>query len=418
MLYDAELLFLQNILHKSRLNTQRLSLGAPADERIDGSLRAKLGVKEDYSRLFDRIFGMMKSNNVYRMTDQFLCSYLFLLLPGADECQIFAVGPYLMVELTRQQIMEQAESAGVQPQQFPVLENYYGRLPVVKDDNMVFAPIVAFGECIWGGSDNFAITDINSEIFADASPALPVSGGESSAEEILHTMRDLETRYAYENEFIEAVSQGQTQRASMMLSGFSRMAFEHRLADPVRNMKNYCIIMNTLLRKAAEQGGVHPLYLDEHSSVFARRIEELSSADGVRKLMDEMFRTYCQLVKRNSTKHFSPPVQRAVVQIDADLGGDLSLKNLALTQNINASYLSVLFKKETGHTVTDYVNRKRIALAVQLLSSTKLQVQTVAQHCGITDANYFSKLFKKQMGLTPKKFRAQMQTKQSVSKGA
>jgi hypothetical protein len=56
--------------------------------------------------------------------------------------------------------------------------------------------------------------------------------------------------------------------------------------------------MNTLLRKAAEQGGVHPIHLDELSRQFALKIEAFSMLAEGQKLMDEMFVAYCQLVKK------------------------------------------------------------------------------------------------------------------------
>ena len=104
-------------------------------------------------------------------------------------------------------------------------------------------------------------------------------------------------------------------------------------------------------------------------------------------------------------KNYSPPVQKAILYIDADLTADLSLSALAGAQNISPSYLSSLFRQETGQTLTDHVNHKRIKQAMQLLSTTHLQVQTVAQHCGILDVHYFSKVFKKYAGQTPKQYR-------------
>jgi len=88
-----------------------------------------------------------------------------------------------------------------------------------------------------------------------------------------------------------------------------------------------------------------------------------------------------------------------------DLTADLSLKANADALNVNASYLSTLFKKETGSTLTDYVNRKRIEHAVYLLNTTSLPISTVGQRCGIQDDNYFTKMFKKYTSMTPKQFR-------------
>ena len=234
---------------------------------------------------------------------------------------------------------------------------------------------------------------------------IPVDPDKISDEDTLWKMRALEQRYAYENELIEAVAKGQSHKADMFLTTFSHLSFEQRSADPLRNTKNYCVIMNTLLRKAAEQGGVHPLHLDHTSSGFAFRIEQAVSMEAVGTILSEMFHTYCRLVRKKSLKGYSPPVQKAIALIDADLAGSLNLRTLAQSLSISSSYLSSLFKKETGQTLTDYIVARRMDLARQLLSKTKLQVQTVAQHCGILDVQYFSKLFKKATGMTPKEFR-------------
>ncbi len=102
---------------------------------------------------------------------------------------------------------------------------------------------------------------------------------------------------------------------------------------------------------------------------------------------------------------YSVHIQRALAIIESDLTQDLSLKAVSSTLGINESYFSTLFKRETGKTFTDYINSKRIEQAKKLLRSTSLQIQTVAQHCGILDVNYFTKLFKKYTGTTPGKFR-------------
>ena len=64
-----------------------------------------------------------------------------------------------------------------------------------------------------------------------------------------------------------------------------------------------------------------------------------------------------------------------------------------------------LISKETGVTLTEFVSKKRIDHAAFLLTSTNLQIQTIAQHCGIFDVNYFTKTFKKITGKTPKEYR-------------
>ena len=91
--------------------------------------------------------------------------------------------------------------------------------------------------------------------------------------------------------------------------------------------------------------------------------------------------------------------------IGADLSADLSLNSLAEALTLSPSYLSDLFHRETGQTLSHYINEQRMRLAAELLDSTALQIQTIARHCGVLDVQYFSELFKKHIGMTPKEYR-------------
>lgn len=222
----------------------------------------------------------------------------------------------------------------------------------------------------------------------------------------VESLKNLEQRYEKENIFIKAVSQGNIRKCEQMLSASNyTFAIEKRTEDSLRNLKNYTIIFNTLLRKAAELGKVHPYYIDKISSDFAVKIEKLSSVEEGKQLHRDMVQSYCRLVQIHFSKAYSPIIQRVTAKIDADLTSDLSLRAQAEDLCVNASYLSSHFKKEVGITYSEYVNKKRIEYAVKLLKTTNLQVQDVAQRCGMFDSNYFSKVFKKYMHLTPLKYR-------------
>ena len=235
-------------------------------------------------------------------------------------------------------------------------------------------------------------------------PADTTTRGES-VDEMLASAEMMEHRYAFENEMIRAVELGQRHKETLLDSMFSEQQFERRVPDPVRNGKNYCIIMNTLLRKAAERGGVHPIHIDKLSSKFAGRIEMVTDSKKISELMKEMFSSYCRLVSKHSTASYSPIVKKTVMLIDSDISAELSLATLAEAQGISGGYLATLFKKETGKTISEYIRDRRIEHAKYLLNTTHLQIQTVALHCGIMDVQYFSKIFKKQIGKTPKEYR-------------
>ncbi len=370
---------------------------------IDGGLRAYFNMQNDYNNLFVDYNFDVEHNTIYHITDIFMCNYVFVRLPDNNEKKVLIVGPYTNFQISKELLLEAGEIFGLSPQLFAQIEKYYSNIPVAKDD-VLTAITNAFAVSIWGGIDNFTAKHFNHSATGDP---LLISPQEkhSHQEDPLLSIQVMESRYEAENRLMQAVAQGAMQKAELMISNTSQTAIEKRNADPLRNMKNYTIILNTLLRKAAEQGLVHPLHIDQLSSSVAREIENIASLEEGQKLQKEMVIKYCRLVKNHSMKNYSLLVQKVLTRIDLDLTADLSLKSQAQILNINASYLSTLFKKETGQTLTEYVNKRRIEYACSLLKNTNLQIQTVAQQCGILDVNYFTKIFKKYKNQTPKEYR-------------
>jgi AraC-like DNA-binding protein len=204
---------------------------------------------------------------------------------------------------------------------------------------------------------------------------------------------------------MQAVSLGQLHKGEPLFTPTVGRFVEHRVSDPVRNAKNYCIIMNTLLRKAAERGGVHPVYLDRVSSDFATRIEGMLTAASAAHMMKEMFLSYCHLVRTHAAGGHSEIVGRVLLLIDAHLSEEITPRRLAELQSISPAYLSALFRKEMGKPLTAYVIERRLSEACRLLRETPLPVARVAEACGIADTQYFSKLFKRHIGITPLAYR-------------
>lgn len=405
MFYAAELRFLKDALRRCGLHVCTIDPTLPVVPQLEDQVIQGILSVLDPAVTLSAHLEKIEHNTIYRIRDPFLCSYMFFQLPGLEPEQLLLIGPFLDRELSVRQIMERLEKLELPVRNVRTIEREYQQIPILPMGSQAFIMVDVFAEFIWGGPDRYTQVDLNQDLTSAPSPLL--SRGESSEpQRTLHEMKVIEEIYARENDLIQAVSQGLTHKAELIMNALTPLRFEQRLEDPVRNLKNYAIIMNTLLRKAAEQGGVHPIYLDSVSFDFARRIESKNSLSAVHELMGEIYTSYCRLVKKHATRRYSPLVQKAVACIDSDLSAELSLKSLSAILNVNGSYLSTLFKQETGHTLTEYVQRKRIAMAKSLLKTTKLQVQTIAQSCGFLDIQYFTKVFKKHTGRTPKEFRA------------
>lgn len=396
MHYEAELQFLQRILRQLNLPSVVFCPDSKALPRVDMGLRASLGLPEATLPQWKKDYRL-----VY-YTDEFRCHYAVVQLPGPEASQALVVGPYVSENTDLPWIKALMDRCRLPEDHLPILENFYRQVRYIGNDNSLFAALQALAEHIWG-QGQFLIERVEQGVPELWTP-IDRSPEAKPQDNILNRIHLIEQRYQAENHLMELIRQGRGQKAQMMLSQFSSAALERR-GEPARDIKNYTIIMNTLMRKAAEQAGVHPSYIDRLSSDFARQIEIAGDWDSFLVLWKEMARRYCLMVRRHSMKDFSPTVQKVISRIDFDLAADLSLKASAQALNVNPSYLSTLFKKETGETLTDFVNRRRMEHAAYLLTSTQLSVSSVALNCGISDDNYFTKLFKRFNGLTPTQFR-------------
>lgn len=402
MPYTQELELLHDIFQKSHVNLTCIAKEKFYTLATSGALSVEEMLRSEAEE--NGIFSHpLAPYTMYKQTDTYCRAWLYLLLPDKGEKNVLLVGPYLSAPISEEALLEMNEKNGFSPQMQSTLRQYYTSLPILRDTNLLFVVLETFCERIWH-RPSFAVVDVNREHHVPAS-LLNREPSIDSFDDHLVNMKVLEQRYKFENEMIQAVSLGQIHKEKQLLPAFEAMPFEMRSSSPLRNAKNYSIIMNTLLRKAAESGGVHPVYLDRVSSDFARKIEELSVLSACPTLMREMFVAYCRLVRKHSIRHYSQTVQKAILLIDSDLSAPLSLSNIAAAQGLSEGYLATVFKRETEKTVTEYVREKRMKHAAHLLTTTRLQVQTIALHCGIMDVQYFSKLFKKHTGKTPKEYR-------------
>ena len=99
-------------------------------------------------------------------------------------------------------------------------------------------------------------------------------------------------------------------------------------------------------------------------------------------------------------------LKQAVAYIDSHYTEEsLSLNQVAREVNISANYLSAVFSQEIGATFTEYVTGKRMDRAKELLRTTDKRSGEVAAAVGYKDPHYFSFLFKKTQGCTPRDYR-------------
>ena len=252
MSYDAELSFMKAVFEKSRVHLDTVPLSKAADF---------FEKKSVFSPFVSSLAESIKPMTVYKTRDRLECIYGFLLLPEGEDEKILVIGPYLSESISEARRLEIAENGRLSPKERRYLAEYYMTIPEIKEDSPLLVMLYSFCEKIWNTPSFLTVEIEKNEILRDAPMSKSLSESSEPSDTVID-IKTMESRYAFENEMIRAVELGLSQTEIPLNKVDSGEFFEKRASDPLRNAKNYGIIMNTLLRKAAERGGVHPIYLD------------------------------------------------------------------------------------------------------------------------------------------------------------
>ena len=381
------------------VQTSVLSPGSEELTDIDYSLRKSIFTGHDAWELFSEIMEKAEEKYIYSITDHFFSHYILMPLPEKNHSGCLLVGPYMTEEANEFLYNRVINRNRLTLETLPVLKQYYQNLSIV-DPARITASLNHIAVFLYEDHHDLTIRYMTEDWNEQYSGWNYVPDPEHA-----FSIHVTEKRYAAENEFLNAVMRGDQVLAVRRFETFLDFRIAPRYKDPIRDSKNLIIVLNTLLRKAAEKAVVHPVYLDEISHHYAVQIEASTSRRQLENLRIEMVRKYCLLVKNQSLKNYPPLIRDLLNHINLNLSSDLSLKSLSQMFSVNASYLSSLFRREMDMTLTDYVNGRRIDTALKLLNTTDIQIQDIAYYVGIEDVNYFTRIFKKKIGVSPTEYK-------------
>lgn len=111
------------------------------------------------------------------------------------------------------------------------------------------------------------------------------------------------------------------------------------------------------------------------------------------------------IVKPQNSIDYSNKIVRLTKEyLEAHYTEDISLEDVATQVNVSPQYFSKLIKKNTGFNFIDWLSMMRVKKAKELFNSSNLSIKEVCYMIGYKDPNYFSRIFKKRVGITPSEY--------------
>lgn len=214
--------------------------------------------------------------------------------------------------------------------------------------------------------------------------------------------------YNLERKLNHCITKGEEEEARIVLDKINQLERANLAHDEIRSLKNSLICSCTLITRAAIKGGVETEDAFNLSDAYIHQIERLQTKESLVELEYEMASSFIEKVRESSKPKYNYyVVNKAISYIHTEILSDLSLQIVAEKVEVNPSYLSKVFKKTVGLSITTFIAKKRIEESKYFLLHSAISISEVSQIFGFCNQSYYAALFKKYTGITPKQYRDQ-----------
>ena len=228
-----------------------------------------------------------------------------------------------------------------------------------------------------------------------------------------YVRRELETYrapYDPEPEFYSYVKQGNTEKVKELC----REPFQEKkglglLSDsPLQNLKYHFAITAAMLARYCIEGGMEVTEAYDLSDYYIHKTDLMKSKKEISDLHQQMCLDYTTHMKKLHRCHAcSRPVVLCLEYIYDHLHTRITVPALAAHAGISPGYLSHLFAKEMGLSVSAYIQGKKIETAQNMLCYSDHAISVISTTLAFPSQSYFTSVFREKTGKTPKQYRAE-----------
>ena len=178
--------------------------------------------------------------------------------------------------------------------------------------------------------------------------------------------------------------------------------------DRLQNIRYHFVVTTAMIARYCVHNGMEQEKAYGLSDFYILKMDKCSTIPEISKLHDTMCIDYCremQIIMKQ--KIISKPIILCMDYIYSHIHYRITLEELADYLNLSPSYLSKLFKKEVGITISTYITNLKIDKAMNLLQFSEYTVSDIANYLAFSSQSHFIQVFQKRVGITPHKYRSQ-----------
>lgn len=212
--------------------------------------------------------------------------------------------------------------------------------------------------------------------------------------------------YEREMAFFHSIKQGDYAQAQRLFKPFNCEEMGKLSDDALRNLKYHLIITVAFITRYCIEGGMEMEAAYNLSDIYIRSIDKCRTEDEINMLHREVVADYAQrmsIIRKQN--RYPKTVTMCLDYIYDNLHCKITLEKLSEFVQLSPAYLSKLFHKEVGITVSEYIVKKRIETAENMLKFSDSSCLEISDYLCFSSESHFIHVFKKHTGYTPKSYR-------------
>lgn len=206
--------------------------------------------------------------------------------------------------------------------------------------------------------------------------------------------------------FYESICSGNIELVRMLSTPLCSEGYGILSRDALRNIQYHFAISAAMIARFCIRAGMTPEDAYHLSDLYIQKADMCRTTDAVHATHTEMLESYTRQMRRvRNSNIYSKQIVRVLDYISDNLHSRILLEDAAGHLGLSGAYLSRLFRAETGMTFVEYVHRKKIESAANLLRYSDYSTLDISNLLAFSSQSYFIKIFRKYMNMTPHEYK-------------